>query len=113
VKCLDRFNGMFAFALWDEDQSRLLLARDRAGEKPLFFSQIDGEIIFASELNAMLVHPQVRREISHTAVSQFLSFNYVLTSACLVAGGQKLPPAHYLLLNGGGEARVRPYWDLD
>jgi len=112
VKCLDHFNGMFAFALWDEDQSRLLLARDRAGEKPLFFSQVDGEIIFASELNAMLVHPQVRREISHTAVSQFLSFNYVLTSACLVAGVQKLPPAHYLLLDGGGHARVRRYWDL-
>jgi asparagine synthase (glutamine-hydrolysing) len=112
VECLDRFNGMFAFALWDEDRGRLFLARDRAGEKPLFFSLVGGGIVFASELNAMLVHPQMRRQVSHRAVGQFLSLNYVLTSACLLEGVQKLPPAHYLLLDRTNQLCIRRYWDL-
>jgi len=113
VDCLQRLNGMFAFALWDEDRQRLFLARDRAGEKPLYYQWLpDGGLIFASELQALRVHPAVSRRINPTALGHYLSLNYTLTSACIIEGVQKLPAAHYLLVEEGRSALPARYWDL-
>jgi asparagine synthase (glutamine-hydrolysing) len=114
VACLQRFNGMFAFALWDEPEQRLFLARDRAGEKPLYYQVLpDGGLIFASELTALRTHPAVSRRLNPSALGHYLSLNYTLTSACIVDGVQKLPAAHYLLVSrDGGPAQPVQYWDL-
>lgn len=77
-RCLDRFNGMFAFALWDRRRQMLFMARDRLGVKPLYYAQLaDGELIFGSELKALLVHPKLEREIDPEAVEDFFCFQYV------------------------------------
>ena len=79
LECLQHLNGMFAFAIWDDVDKRLFLARDRLGEKPLYYSRLaGGGIVFASELKALRRHPAVSRRINPRAVSQFLSLNYVL-----------------------------------
>jgi asparagine synthase (glutamine-hydrolysing) len=85
VDCLTRLNGMFAFALWDQAEQRLLLARDRAGEKPLFYQPLADGLIFASELQALRAHPLAANGIDATALSQFLSFNSSSTH-CLIDG---------------------------
>src|SRR6266540_620207 len=113
IDCLQRLNGMFAFALWDEDRQRLFLARDRAGEKPLYYQWLpDGGLIFASELQALRVHPAVSRRINPTALGHYLSLNYTLTAACIIEGVQKLPAALYLLVEEGRSALPARYWDL-
>ncbi len=110
---LERLNGMFALALWDEVRERLLLARDRAGEKPLYYQPLDrGGLIFASELQALRAHPAASRAVDPAAVSQFLSLNYLLTDTCILAGVRKLPAAHRLAVERGGAAAPERYWDL-
>src|SRR5262245_45413152 len=84
--CLERFNGMFAFALWDMSRQRLLLARDRVGEKPLYYHPRPGGVTFASELRALLADPSVSLNVDAAALGEFLSFNYVLDPHCLVEG---------------------------
>jgi asparagine synthase (glutamine-hydrolysing) len=112
VACLERFNGMFAFALWDEGRQRLLLARDRAGEKPLFYQRLADGVVFASELNALRRHPSVSRRIDPSALGQFLALNYVLGPASLVDGVRKLEPAHYLVVERGRASTPVRYWNL-
>ena len=115
---VDELDGMFAFALWDEPRQRLLLARDRAGEKPLYFQLVQGPggapdgVLFASELGALRVHPRAAREIDAAALGQFLSLGYSLGERTLVAGIRRLPPAHVLVLERGRPASSRCYWDL-
>jgi asparagine synthase (glutamine-hydrolysing) len=111
-ECLARFNGMFAFALWDEKRQRLLLARDRLGKKPLFYAETASGIAFASELPALRKHPQVSAEIDPAALRQFLSLGYVLGSDCIARGVLKLPPAHFLSVERGRLSAPRCYWDL-
>jgi asparagine synthase (glutamine-hydrolysing) len=113
VDFVERLNGMFAFALWDEDRQALLLARDRMGEKPLFMADDgDGGVVFASEIGALRAHPAVGRRMDPRALGQYLALNYTLGDACLLAGVTKLPPAHLLLLERGRAAVPRRYWDL-
>lgn len=113
IGCLQKFVGMFALALWDKEEQSLLLVRDRMGEKPLYFSRQDNNnIIFASEMTALCLHPSLAFKINPRALSQFLSLNYVLTDACILEGVEKLPPAHYLLLKKGQKPEIRCYWDL-
>src|SRR5690349_8070324 len=77
-RCVERFNGMFAFALWDSNQECLFLARDRLGKKPIYYSCTDeGLLLFASELKGLLRHPGVRRELDPRAVEQYFAFGYV------------------------------------
>ena len=112
-ECLQRLNGMFAFAVWDDFDKRLFLARDRMGEKPLYYSRLaGGGLVFASELKALRLHPMVSRRINPRAVSQFLSLNYVLGDECIIEGVQKLPPAHYLIVESGKSNVPLCYWDL-
>jgi asparagine synthase (glutamine-hydrolysing) len=113
LHAFERFNGMFALAIWDEAQQRLVLARDRAGEKPLYFAPLtDGGVVFASELHALRRHPLVSSTINVEALDQFLSLNYVLGSSCILQGVEKLEPAHYLIVERGRANRPVRYWDL-
>jgi len=113
--CLDRLNGMFAFAIHDQRTQRLFLARDRLGVKPLHYAPLpDGSVIFASELKGLLAHPALRRAPDAQAVDDYLAFGYVPDHRCFVAGVQKLPAGHYLMLERGKPlpAPVQ-YWDVD
>ena len=112
--CLDRFNGMFAFALWDAAKEVLFLARDRLGEKPLYYSILsDGRLLFASELKSLLLSRRVEREIDPLAIEEFFAFGYVPDPRSIYRGVKKLAPAHYLLVRRG-EPPPEPsaYWDL-
>ncbi len=95
--CLARLRGMFAFALWDGQRRRLLLARDRCGEKPLYF-WLDGRggIQFASELKALMANPAVPRVLDLDSLEHYLAYAFVPSSRCILRGLRKLPPAHAL-----------------
>jgi asparagine synthase (glutamine-hydrolysing) len=113
--CLSRFNGMFAFALFDADRDLLFLARDRLGVKPLHYAELaDGALIFASELKGLLAHPLFRRSPSPQAVEDYLAFGYVPDDSSIVAGVKKLPAGHFLLVQRGRPVPqpVR-WWDVD
>ena len=117
TECLEHFVGMFAFALWDNKNQVLFMARDRMGEKPFFYSPYEGNdltkgIIFSSELKGMLKHPRVKRELNPEALKQFLALNYILTDSCIFKNIHKLPPAHFLLLKKGSAPLLKCYWDL-
>ena len=107
-----RLRGMFAFALWDGRSQRLMLARDRVGKKPLLYSIKNGNLVFASEFQAILRHPEVSREINHEALHLYLSFGCVPAPLTAFSRVQKLEPGH-LLLWSNGEARLEKYWSLD
>ena len=81
--CLKKFNGMFAFAIWDSNKKQIFLARDRIGQKPLVYYQDKDKFIFASELKAILPYPEINKEISNEAISHYLSFGYVPTPLCI------------------------------
>src|SRR5215472_2547528 len=114
VACLERFNGMFAFALWDAPQEALFLARDRLGEKPLYYSFLsDGRLIFASELKSLLLCPEVDRRLDPRAIEEFFAFGYVPDPRSIYRDVRKLAPAHYLVVRRGEPApEPRAYWDL-
>lgn len=113
-RCLERFNGMFAFAVWDRRRQTLFLARDRLGVKPLYYAELaDGRLLFASELKALLVHPDVPRRIDPRAVEEYFTFGYVPDPKTIYAGVHKLEPGAYLSASRGrrGVNPVR-YWDV-
>ena len=93
VRCLERLNGMFAFALWDRSEKTLFLARDRIGKKPLHYSLCDGGIVFGSEIKALLKHPKVAREIDLGSLNKYLSFEYVPAPDTIFKNVKKLMPA--------------------
>jgi asparagine synthase (glutamine-hydrolysing) len=104
-------NGMFAFALWDERRRRLFIARDRFGEKPLYWGVFDGALLFASEPKVLLAHPSVRPNLNLNALRQYLSYAYVPAPLSIYEGISKLPAAHALTLENG-EIEVKRYWKL-
>ena len=112
--CVRHFQGMYAFAVWDEPNQTLFLARDRFGEKPLYYSLLaDGQFIFGSELKALLVHPGVRRDFDPCAVADYFSYGYVPDPRTIYRGIMKLPPAHGLVLRrGAAMPSPREYWDV-
>ncbi len=103
--------GDYAIALWDADRERLVLARDRAGVKPLYFYQRDGRFIFASEIKAILEHPAVTPEVNEEALYHYLTFVTTPAPQTLFRGVQKLPAGHLLVIDRGGEACMTQYWD--
>src|SRR5881296_3527849 len=107
---VSRLDGMFGLAVWDDGRERLVLARDRAGEKPLFWTEIAGELRFASEIQALLVYPDQARRVNGTAASLYAALGYVPAPHTMFAGIAKLPPAHLLVADRGG-VTVRRYWD--
>lgn len=112
--CVERFNGMFAFALWDARKETLFLGRDRFGEKPLYYSYLgDGSFVFGSELKALLVHPGVERRIDPRSVEDYFAYGYVPDPRTIYDTVLKLPPAHILTLRRGARSlEPRSYWDV-
>lgn len=104
-------NGMFAFALWDSRRRRLLIARDRFGEKPLYWGVFDNTLLFASEPKVLLAHPAVKPSLNLQALRQYLSFDYVPAPLSIYEGINKLPAAHKLVLEYG-RVNVDRYWQL-
>lgn len=112
---LERLNGMFAFAVWDNETRELVLARDRMGEKPLYYGMSGGTFFFGSELKAFDPHPDWSPEIDRRSVSSFLRFNYVPGPRSIFSCAQKLPAAHYVVVAEAGKktSEPQPYWDID
>src|SRR5258707_6906238 len=108
---VSHLNGMFAFALWDERRRRLLIARDRFGEKPLYWGVFDGALLFASEPKVLLAHPSVRPSLNLQALRQYLSFDYIPAPLSIYEGINKLPAALKLILENG-EIEIERYWKL-
>jgi asparagine synthase (glutamine-hydrolysing) len=108
---VEHLNGMFAFALWDKRRKKLLIARDRFGEKPLYYGVFDGKLIFASEPKVLLQNPLVKAEINLDALRQYLSFDYVPAPHSIYKNINKLPAA-YLLTLEKSEIKTRRYWNL-
>jgi asparagine synthase (glutamine-hydrolysing) len=106
-----RLDGMFAFAVWDERRRSLVLGRDRAGEKPLFYWQSSGELVFASELRAMLAHPRVPRAVDPVALRRYLLHDFFPAPLSPIQGVHKLPAGHMALV-ADGRFEIRRYWDL-
>lgn len=110
-ECLSRFNGMFAFALWDERDETLLLARDRLGIKPLYYADTPAGFAFTSEIKALLAIPGLKRAVDFAALDQFMTFLWTPDPKTIFLGVNKLPPAHYLV-HRKGCSEVFEYWDL-
>lgn len=107
---LSRLRGMFALAVWDSRTQTLLAARDRAGEKPLYYTSTNEGLRLGSEIKALLARPEVDRSIDVEALDQFLTYEYVIAPRTIFSSIRKLPPAHYLLFRDN-QVSVRRYWD--
>src|SRR5882724_2328460 len=110
--CVDHLRGMFAFAIWDDREKRLLIARDRAGEKPLYYTLTPtGTLVFGSELKSVLEHPAVRRETSAESLDAYFSLGYVPDPLSIFKDIRKLPPGHFLIFSNG-RVELKQYWDF-
>ena len=110
-RCVEKFRGMFAFAVWDGRERRLLLARDRLGVKPLYYAELPGGIVFGSEIKALLQDPEVSRDWRPQAIDTYLTLLYVPAPDTVYRAVRKLPPAHVLVADRRG-IRLSRYWDL-
>ena len=114
--CWQRLRGMYAIALWDKRQQRLLLARDRMGQKPLYYYHDSAVFVFASEIKSLLAHPAVPRQSRFAtdahALTEYLSFGYMPAPDTAFTGIKALPPGTWLRVNAAGERREERYWDL-
>ena len=111
LDCLDRFDGMFALGIWDGAERRFILARDRMGEKPLFYTIANHQLLFASELTSLLSHPAVSRDIDPCALREYLALEYVPAPRSMIAGVHKLEPGTALVMQNGS-TRVQRYWSI-
>ena len=110
-ECLSRLRGMFAFAIWNEPQKRVFLARDRTGIKPLYIARHGEDLFFASELKAIFIHPEIERNLSLDGLDCYLAMNYVPWPWTLVDGIEKLPPGYWLEWRDG-RTTSESYWTL-
>jgi asparagine synthase (glutamine-hydrolysing) len=112
-EALARFNGMFALAFWDNREQRLVLARDRFGEKPLFYAESGGRLLFASEIDALLAHGGIPAEIDPEAVELYLTFGWIPAPWTIYRAVRRLPHASYLVAGSDGRVRFRRYYRLE
>jgi asparagine synthase (glutamine-hydrolysing) len=112
VECLQRLNGMFAFAIWDEKEKTLTLARDRTGIKPLYYAKIGDTFLFASEIKAILASKLIKAEIDNEGLHQFLTFLWAVPPHTMFKNIWQLPPAHFAIWKNN-ELKTQEYWDLD
>ncbi|MCP5314584.1 MAG: N-acetylglutaminylglutamine amidotransferase [Chromatiaceae bacterium] len=111
--CVDRFHGMFAFAIWERDSGRLILARDRLGIKPLYYTELDNGLRFASTLPALLASGGIDTTIDPVALHHYMSFHAVVPAPHTILNGvRKLPPATVRVIDAGGRSRDHCYWRL-
>lgn len=111
-KCLNKFNGMFSFAIWDDKRRELFLARDRFGKKPLYYYYDHNNFIFASELNALILNEIVPRDISYESLNCYLALGYILSPLTIYTNVYKLEPATYLFISNQGKSVIKTkYWD--
>lgn len=110
-RCVDQLRGMFAFAIWDRTAQTLLIARDRLGVKPVYYSTHGGRLVFGSELKALLADPEVPRDIDLQGLTAYLRYGYIADPLTILKGIRKLPPGH-LLVARSGRIEVKPYWDV-
>jgi asparagine synthase (glutamine-hydrolysing) len=110
-RCVADLNGMFAFAIWDPARRRLVLARDRIGIKPLYYTLLGGRFAFSSEVKALLTLPWVRAELDEAALCHFLTFNHLSPPQTMFRGIHKLEPGHLMVVGAGGIERDAPYWE--
>jgi asparagine synthase (glutamine-hydrolysing) len=110
--CVKHLRGMFAFAIWDEGDKSLFLARDRVGKKPLLYAHTSKQLLFASEFNALVQHPDVTRDVDYEAIHHYLSFISVPAPLTAYRSIRKLEPGHWLLWRNG-EIKTERYWQLD
>jgi asparagine synthase (glutamine-hydrolysing) len=112
-QCVERFRGMFAFALWDRNKQSLFLARDRLGIKPLFYAYLpDGYLIFGSELKSLQAHPGLDKTLDPLAIEDYFSYGYIPEPRTIYRNGSKLLPGFSLNVNRGGRSEPKQYWDL-
>jgi len=112
--CLSRFNGHFAFGIWDKTSRKLFVARDRFGVKPLYFFCDGAKFIFASEIKAILAHPGVPVTVCHPALNEYFTFQNVLSDQTLFDGIRLLPPGHFMTVDTEkGEVTTREYWNYN
>ena len=112
--CVERFRGMFAFAIWDREARRLFCARDRLGKKPFYYYS-DGRLFaFASEIKALLEHPDIPTRFDETTLAEYLAFGYISDQRTLFSGIRKLMPGHWLTLETGEKTKLetRQYWEI-
>lgn len=111
IESVKRFNGMFAFALWDSYKRRLYLVRDRMGVKPLYWTKINNKLVFASELKAILLNPEFNREVNLNALSSYLTFRQAVGEMTFFNGVKKLMPGHYMIYENGNIS-IKKYYEL-
>ena len=113
-RALTEFNGMFAFALWDTRERKLYLARDRAGEKPLYYGRISSSFVFGSELSALQAHPAGAGDLDPNALGEYLRFGYVPAPRSIYSGIRKLPAGCFLEVSVNGDCSdPHPYWSAE
>ena len=110
-RCVERFRGFFAFALWDSVRGELLLARDRIGIKPLYYAWSEDRLVFGSEIKAILEHPDVHRAMDLQSMYHYLGYEFVPGPATMFQGIRKLPPGTIARVRGG-RLEIEPYWEL-
>ena len=112
MKIFDRLDGMFGIAIWDDKEKKLILARDRFGEKPLYYGEFNGSFIFASELKSVVAHPSVKKEMNMEAFAKYLTFDYVPAPLSIFKGIYKLEPGSYLAFQNGKFFQEN-YWNIN
>lgn len=111
IDCVQHFNGMFAFALWDETRERLFCARDHLGIKPFYYAVQNGSFYFGSESKAILAHPDFKKELDEVGVSHYLTFSTTPPQNTLFKNIRKLPPAHSIVIEKGKDIDLKEYWN--
>ena len=111
-ECFRRFNGMFALAIWDRRRRTLVLARDRYGVKPLYYTKVAGGFLFGSEIKSFLRHPSFTVEVSRPHLLEYFTFQNIFSDGTLFEGVHLLPPGHVLTTEEGGDPKIRRYWDF-
>jgi len=110
--CVNHFNGMFAFAIWDSNKKELFLARDRLGIKPLYYIFLDGKFLFASEIKSLLQYDEVKKEIDYNSLNNFFTFRYVPGEKTILKSINRLLPGHILIYKNN-QIKISKYWNLD
>jgi len=113
LNAVQKFRGMWAFAIWDKKEEKLILCRDRVGVKPLYWYKHDGLFMFSSELRAFHEHPGFKKEISEKGLAFFLQYGYIVSPYSIFRNTYKLEPGYFLIVNRSGDIKKEKYWEVE